>query len=109
MTTIEGKARIAAHGESKMPVWGEIFEKEADRQKNPTAAAAESQSNCRLPFNDSALTARAARLASPSSSESLSYRYRPDTLTSICLGFACSAFGKFSVSTPYFRSAEILL
>jgi mono/diheme cytochrome c family protein len=29
MATINGKTRVEAHGESKMPVWGEIFEKEA--------------------------------------------------------------------------------
>jgi mono/diheme cytochrome c family protein len=39
MASIEGKTRIAAHGESKMPVWGEIFEKEATRQKDPTGAS----------------------------------------------------------------------
>ncbi len=36
MATINGKARVEAHGESKMPVWGEIFEKQASGQKNPT-------------------------------------------------------------------------
>lgn len=40
MATIEGKTRIGAHGESKMPVWGEIFEKEATAQKDPSAASA---------------------------------------------------------------------
>jgi len=40
MTSIEGKTRIAAHGESKMPVWGEIFEKEAAVQKDPASASA---------------------------------------------------------------------
>lgn len=39
MATIEGRNRIAAHGESKMPVWGEIFEKEATKQKDPAAAS----------------------------------------------------------------------
>jgi len=32
---INGKAKLEAHGESKMPVWGEIFEKQASGQKNP--------------------------------------------------------------------------
>ena len=40
MATIDGKARIEAHGESKMPVWGEIFEKEASTQKEPSSASA---------------------------------------------------------------------
>jgi mono/diheme cytochrome c family protein len=40
MATIDGKTRIAAHGESKMPVWGEIFEKEASAQKEPAATSA---------------------------------------------------------------------
>jgi hypothetical protein len=40
MATIDGKTRIEAHGESKMPVWGEIFEKEATSQKDPSAASA---------------------------------------------------------------------
>jgi hypothetical protein len=40
MATIDGKTRIGAHGESKMPVWGEIFEKEATAQKDPSAASA---------------------------------------------------------------------
>jgi mono/diheme cytochrome c family protein len=40
MATIDGKTRIEAHGESKMPVWGEIFEKEAGAQKDPSAASA---------------------------------------------------------------------
>ena len=35
----DGRTRIEAHGESKMPVWGELFEKEAMPQKDPTAAA----------------------------------------------------------------------
>ena len=39
MATIDGRTRIEAHGESKMPVWGELFEKEAKPQKDPTAAA----------------------------------------------------------------------
>ena len=39
MATIDGRTRIEAHGESKMPVWGELFEKEAMPQKDPTAAA----------------------------------------------------------------------
>ena len=38
--TIDGRARVEAHGESKMPVWGEIFEKEAAPQKDPSASAA---------------------------------------------------------------------
>jgi mono/diheme cytochrome c family protein len=40
LATIDGKTRIAAHGESKMPVWGEIFEKEASTQKEPASASA---------------------------------------------------------------------
>jgi mono/diheme cytochrome c family protein len=39
MASIEGKTRIGAHGESKMPVWGEIFEKEASGQKEPARAS----------------------------------------------------------------------
>lgn len=37
---IDGRTRIEAHGESKMPVWGEIFEKRAVREKDPPASAA---------------------------------------------------------------------
>jgi hypothetical protein len=40
LATIDGKTRIEAHGESKMPVWGEIFEKEASTQKEPASASA---------------------------------------------------------------------
>jgi mono/diheme cytochrome c family protein len=40
MATIDGKTRIQAHGESKMPVWGEIFEKEASAQKEPAMSSA---------------------------------------------------------------------
>jgi mono/diheme cytochrome c family protein len=40
MASIEGKTRISAHGESKMPVWGEIFEKQASGQKDPAEASA---------------------------------------------------------------------
>jgi hypothetical protein len=40
MAIIDGKTRIDAHGESKMPVWGEIFEKEATAQKDPAATSA---------------------------------------------------------------------
>lgn len=40
MATIAGKTRVDAHGESKMPVWGEIFEKEASAQKEPTTTSA---------------------------------------------------------------------
>ncbi|MGZ8519872.1 MAG: c-type cytochrome [Candidatus Binatia bacterium] len=39
MATIDGRTRVEAHGESKMPVWGELFEKEATPQKDPTATA----------------------------------------------------------------------
>jgi len=39
MATINGKTRVEAHGESKMPVWGEIFEKEAGVQKDPAGAS----------------------------------------------------------------------
>lgn len=37
--SIDGKTRISAHGESKMPVWGEIFEKEASAQKDPASVS----------------------------------------------------------------------
>ena len=40
IATIDGKARIGAHGESKMPVWGEIFEKAASAEKEPAGASA---------------------------------------------------------------------
>jgi mono/diheme cytochrome c family protein len=40
MATIDGRTRIDAHGESKMPVWGEIFEKQATAEKDPSAASA---------------------------------------------------------------------
>ena len=40
IATIDGKKRIGAHGESKMPVWGEILEKEASAQKDSAATAA---------------------------------------------------------------------
>ena len=40
LATIDGKTRIDAHGESKMPVWGEIFEKEAIARKDPAATSA---------------------------------------------------------------------
>ena len=40
VATIDGKARIGAHGESKMPVWGEIFEREASAQKEPATTSA---------------------------------------------------------------------
>jgi mono/diheme cytochrome c family protein len=40
MATIEGKTRVEAHGESKMPVWGEIFEKQASGQKDSAGASA---------------------------------------------------------------------
>ncbi|HVO92359.1 MAG TPA: c-type cytochrome [Terriglobales bacterium] len=39
MATIEGKTRVEAHGESKMPVWGEVFAREATAQKDPIAAS----------------------------------------------------------------------
>jgi hypothetical protein len=39
MATINGKARVEANGESKMPVWGEIFEKEASVQKDPVGSS----------------------------------------------------------------------
>ena len=39
IASIDGKTKIAAHGESKMPVWGEIFEKAAPVQKDPAAAS----------------------------------------------------------------------
>jgi mono/diheme cytochrome c family protein len=39
MATINGKTRVEAHGESKMPVWGEIFEKEAGGQKDPAGTS----------------------------------------------------------------------
>lgn len=40
IATIDGKTRIGAHGESKMPVWGEIFEKQASAQKEPATTSA---------------------------------------------------------------------
>jgi mono/diheme cytochrome c family protein len=40
MATIDGKTRVDAHGESKMPVWGEIFAKEATSQKDPSVTSA---------------------------------------------------------------------
>jgi hypothetical protein len=40
IATIDGKTRIGAHGESKMPVWGEIFQKEASAQKEPATTSA---------------------------------------------------------------------
>lgn len=40
IAAIDGKTRIGAHGESKMPVWGEIFEKESSTQKEPAATSA---------------------------------------------------------------------
>jgi hypothetical protein len=40
MTSIEEKTTIAAHGESKMPVRREIFEKGAAVQKDPASASA---------------------------------------------------------------------
>ena len=40
MATIDGRNRIDAHGESKMPVWGEIFEKQTTGEKDPSAASA---------------------------------------------------------------------
>jgi len=39
MATINGKTRVEAHGESKMPVWGEIFEKEAGVQNDAAGAS----------------------------------------------------------------------
>lgn len=39
IASIDGKLSIEAHGESKMPVWGEIFEKEALTQKDPAATS----------------------------------------------------------------------
>jgi mono/diheme cytochrome c family protein len=38
--SIDGRTRIGAHGESKMPVWGEVFEKVAVGQKDPSGASA---------------------------------------------------------------------
>ena len=40
MASIEGTTRVDVHGESKMPVWGEIFEKKTSAQKDPASAAA---------------------------------------------------------------------
>jgi mono/diheme cytochrome c family protein len=40
IATIDGKTRIGAHGESYMPVWGEIFEKESSAQKEPPVTSA---------------------------------------------------------------------
>lgn len=41
IATIDGKTRVGAHGESKMPVWGEIFEKQASAQKERVATSAD--------------------------------------------------------------------
>ena len=40
IASIDGKLTIEAHGESRMPVWGEIFEKQALTQKDPAATSA---------------------------------------------------------------------
>ena len=40
MASIDGKLRIEAHGDSKMPVWGEIFEKQAVARKGGAASSA---------------------------------------------------------------------
>ena len=39
IASIDGKLHIEAHGESRMPVWGEIFEKQALTQKDPAATS----------------------------------------------------------------------
>ena len=39
MATINGKTRVEAHGESEVPVWGEIFVKEASVQKDPAGTS----------------------------------------------------------------------
>ena len=38
MSTIDGTKVVRAHGESKMPVWGEVFEKYERTKKSPTEA-----------------------------------------------------------------------
>jgi hypothetical protein len=41
MASIEGRTKSDVHGESKMPVWGEIFQKRAAGQKERGSASAE--------------------------------------------------------------------
>lgn len=36
MTSIDGSRVVRGHGDAKMPVWGEVFEKEAEGKKYPT-------------------------------------------------------------------------
>ena len=61
IATIDGKTRIGAHGESKMPVWGEIFEKESSAQKEPaTTSAARVKVDRRIRFHDPALNRTAS-------------------------------------------------
>jgi mono/diheme cytochrome c family protein len=40
MATIDGRTRVDAHGESKMPVWGEIFDKQTTAERDRSAATA---------------------------------------------------------------------
>lgn len=40
LTTIDGRSRIDAHGDSKMPLWGELFDKAAMPQKDSAATVA---------------------------------------------------------------------
>jgi len=35
MATIDGRRAVRAHGDSDMPVWGEIFRKETEQRKYP--------------------------------------------------------------------------
>jgi mono/diheme cytochrome c family protein len=39
MSSIDGTRAVRAHGESKMPVWGEVFEKFDKKAKDPKVAA----------------------------------------------------------------------
>jgi hypothetical protein len=36
MSAIDGRRTVRAHGDRKMPVWGEIFRKEAEGGKYPS-------------------------------------------------------------------------
>jgi len=36
MSSIDGTRDVRGHGDAKMPVWGEVFEKEAEGKKYPT-------------------------------------------------------------------------
>ncbi|MBI2361559.1 MAG: cytochrome c [Deltaproteobacteria bacterium] len=36
MSSIDGTRDVRGHGDAKMPVWGEVFEKEAEAKRYPT-------------------------------------------------------------------------